>query len=170
MLTNLRHNSQSVLGDLAERTVAKFFSDFVRNSDPFDPTCDGEFTQSKLKVEIKCQDPWYNSGGVTITDNERNNFHKCMDVDLLYFVVYQSDPSHPRGKANWDKVIIYKVIDRNKFDRSKRHFFINRQRYIEKVIIYEWDNLEIVKEIKDLELANEFRRLSDSEFLRPSAF
>ena len=170
MLTNLRHNAQSALGDLAERTVAELFDDFVRNTDPFDSNCDGHFTRSNLDVEIKCQDPWYNSGGLSITDNGRNNFSKCMRVNLLYFVVYQSNPTHPRGKASWDKIIVYKVIDRNKFDRSKRHFFVNGQRQIEKVIIYEWDNLEVVKEIQDLKLANEFRRLSGSEFLRPSAF
>jgi hypothetical protein len=169
MQINLRRDSQSALGDLAENTVAELFDDFVRNEDPFDTTCDGFFARLKLKVEIKCQDPWYNAGGLSITDNGRNNYFKCMNADLLYFVVYQSDPTHPRGKANWDKIIVYKVIDRNKFERSKRHYFMRGQRHVEKVIIYEWDNLEIVKEITDIELANKFRSLSGSEFLRAAA-
>lgn len=164
----MRQNTQTALGDIAERTVAMLFDDFVRNDDPYDPICDGFFARLKLKVEIKCQDPWYNSGGLTVTDNGRNNYFKCMAVDLLYFVVYQSNSTHPRGKASWDKIIVYQVIDRDKFERSKRHYYKNNVRHIEKVIVYEWDNLEVVKEITDLKLANEFRQLSSSEFLRPN--
>ena len=167
-LINPVSRQKTALGDLAERTVASLFDDFIRNTDQFDTTSDGFFATLKLKVEIKCQDPWYNAGGLTITDNEKSNYFKCMGVDLLYFVVYQSDPTHPRGKANWNKVIIYKVIDRNKFERSIRHCYKNNQRHVERVIVYEWDNLEVVKEVTDLALANEFRRLSNSQFLLPN--
>lgn len=136
------------LGALGESIVARLMNG-VLSEDKFDSVKDMTLADSS-KVEVKTQNRHPN-GTFTINAMHVTNANKCMNVDHLIFVEYDSS----------DIIKVYECVDR------KNYKIFNTKptpREPEGRLMMGWpiNTMNLIKEIKDAATAQKMRDLSGS--------
>lgn len=140
-------SNKQKLGELGELLVQENFKHLIRSSNPYDTECDFRDSQGRT-YEIKTQVRHVQKNCFTIRGDKRTNLEKCLKCDFLYFVEYNSS----------DIIRIWECIDRN-----SRIVFLTKSGL--NMVGFRIDDMRLLKEIKNAELANEMRSYSNSKML-----
>lgn len=145
--------NQEKLGHLGEILVASTLGG-IRSEDKYDTRKD-MILEDGTEVEVKTQTRHPTNGTFTINLNHQTNFLKCMTVDRLIFVEYDSS----------DYIGIYECIDRVNY----RMFTTNPTSYEpngRQMAGWPISKMKLLRSVNSAELSTEMRRLSKAKSLR----
>lgn len=144
---NLQNNKKHKLGKIGEKLVADLFN-LKESVDPFDVECDLRDDQGKT-YEVKTQVRHPFKGCFTVNTAHMTNLQKCLNVDHLIFVEYNTD----------DVIRIWECTNREIDD-------IFKTRDGRTMAGWKINKMKLLKELEDSNLAFQMKSFSSSTFIR----
>lgn len=135
------------LGDIGEKIVAHLENAIV-STDRYDIVKDLIDSQGKL-IEVKTQNRHPSMGVFSIGADKQTNREKCMNVDRLIFVEYDSSP----------EIKVWECGPRQNFVRYRTNSMKN-------MIGWLISEMTLIHTVNSLDLASKMRSLSQSEQFR----
>lgn len=133
------------LGKLGEELVAKLFNGTL-STNKYDMKKDLVLNESNANVEVKTQNRDKYRNMFTVNTMHKNQVEKCVSVDRLFFVEYDTD-----------SIKIWECVDRTYTIFETRDHRLMAGWDIKKMnLLHEVDDLELVNTMKSLSQSRDF--------------
>lgn len=138
-----KESNKEKLGRLGEELVARLFNGTL-STNKYDMKKDMVLNESNVNVEVKTQRRDIYRNMFTVNTMHKNQVEKCVSVDRLFFVEYDSSDTIKIWECTDRKYTIYETRD----GRLMAGWSIK--------------DMDILLEVEDTKLASEMRSLSQS--------